>query len=259
MAKFKIIIKGIALSYIKKDNVWRLLFPFDRCHTVKLKLDEHDPGISLASPGALIDVTTGANTLSKGGAKSTYRNFLDLTADRMHDDGLVLRDDWEKSAVRMKIANALFSVYEMTKTRIAVTEDGEEKIPADYIGDTGLAEIESDELIIKVSGAKNFSMRFTADTTVTFYNDCDNTSEIAFTDMAMLYWVVKDKEKPRRQFSVAEEGAQRSSITPAAQPSVMPGGPQVATPDGRAERVMGVAGLPCHKVRVSDSGDFPDF
>lgn len=248
MAKVKITIKGIAMSYHKDDGIWKVIFPFNAdaggdCHNVRFTVDGAATA-PLAAPGRTVSITA-HNPKSKFAVGKGYKEFLDLTADYSHDDGVLNWDDWKTRSVFLSMENAVFSLDEMTKSRYALELDGRTTKKSDYLGYSGIAEIEAERVDIKISDMETISI--TTDAKVIFDNTCEEKTLRDNLDFQMVYFAVKDKKNPKKEFNLVREPADMPKKNSA-------GGGSVIVFDNPPE---GVPGLPCNKVRISNPKDLP--
>lgn len=240
MAKITVDIKGIAMIYHKGDGIWKILFPFDGCHTVKFSSSLDAGEISLAGQSHVRVITE--NPLSRFGIGSNYDAFLDMTADYMHEDGVKAKSDWQQKGVLLAIENAVFSVDEMTKSKYRVTEEGKTKKDFAYIGYSGKAEIESEKVTVEVPGLAGFPRVFDEDCRLVFDNDCRQFDLRETSDFQMFYSLIEDRINPGRQFTTERDAVVQSEES---QSSTFP--PMEDTNPAPDEE-----GLPCHQVIIGD-------
>ena len=267
MSEFTIITKGIAASYLKKDaaqnDVWKVLFPVNDCHNLKLRVGrddentDHDSGIVLGQMGVRIDISVTnplTATATKGG---DYDDFLDLTGAGLHSALKTKFPLDEMKAVLMSIENAEFSAEDHHPDAFKFVNGNGVDVTAPFqpIGNCGKAVVEGGELTLRVTGlgSGNFSMVFSEDTVITFDNDCYKATTKTAGDLEMLYDILRDAEDPGKKFSLKNMTflSQRAVVGVGANG----GGPNVntvtttnvtsAAPENSFE------GLPCNKFRIS--------
>jgi hypothetical protein len=239
MAKLNIIIRGIALSYHKGDGIWKILFPFDENHQIRFKGSPSDAGISLAQANRNIKITA-ENPVSTFEIGSDYENFLDLTADYSHKNGVVLKPDWRNKAVLMTIANAKLSVDEYTEKEHMLIKDGLITLEPTLIAYSGVAQIIGEKIIVEVSNHPDFPKVFENDQTLIFDNDCAHGADRIGSDFDLVYQILRDKQEAEQQFTVCKVPDNTNSIF-----SI---GVNV-----NINNVDPFTDLPCHKVRISKS------
>jgi hypothetical protein len=250
MAIVNIIIKGIAMSYYKDNDIWRIIFPFGECHEAKFKVDAGDPGIPLAEAGRRITVTT-ENPSSSFEIDDNYYDFLDLTADYSHADGVKLKDDWDEYAVFMTAENAKLSVYEYTPSEHVLTSsDNKVKFAPAQIGYSAIVRIESEKVIIDVGEHPDFPKIFDQNCTLFIDNDCEQGAERKFSDFDLVYNVVEDASPASERFVVRK--ISESLDTP-----IFVGSVYDPDDDNEGTKDPFARGLPCHKVRISKSENLP--
>jgi hypothetical protein len=245
MAKVKIIIKGIAMSYHKGDGIWKFIFPFEEghekhCHNLKFT-GVDGKAVPLAQAGRKV-VITAVNPKSEFGIGAGYEEFLDLTADYSHENGILKKDKWENQSVFMSIENAVFSLHERTKSRYSLEINGKTTKESDYIGYSGIAEIEAERVNVEISGLDIVSID--KDATIIFDNTCQEKRERDNADFQMLYYAVEDKSAAGKEFTLKRDSRD------------MPKGFDTALVIMDNAK-PGEIGLPCNKVRVSEPDDLP--
>lgn len=245
MARVNIIIKGIAMSYHKGDGLWRILFPFGDCHEVKFKEDQESSGISLARANRQIQITT-ENASSVFEIDDNYKDFLDLTADYSHRNGVRMKDGGDENAVLMSIENAKLSVYEYTTTEHMLINQNNVTFAPAQIGYSALAVIDSEKVFINVNDQADFPKVFEDDCTLIFDNDCGEGDTREISDFDLVYSVVEGVVAEEERFVVTKlpEHIDHPIV--------------VGTVFGPADKDCKdpfAGGLPCHMVRVSQPGN----
>jgi hypothetical protein len=273
MSKFTIIIRGIAASYMK-DDAWKVLFPFDNCHSVKLKVGDigilgadgtnisTDPtgGIVLGQRGVSIDVSV-TDPVTRTAEGDDYNDFLDLTGEGVHE-ALMPKSRMDKmDAVMLTMGNAEFSVLDhVAEPYRLVSEDITTESTTSYqkIGNCGVASIEGSELKVRVVGleAGSFSMSFTEDVTIAFDNECYDQTAISSGDLEMLYAVIRDADEESRKFKMEVEEVAQPAMAGAGSSTVSVAG-GVPVPEDPLMDPGPTGGLPCNKFRISKPGDLP--
>lgn len=241
MAKVNIVIKGISMIYHKDDSIWKILFPFGECHQVKFKQNENDSGIALASSNRQIEITT-QNASSVFEIGDSYNDFLDLTAEYSHANGVKIQNEWEDRAVLMTLENAKISVDEYTKNLHLMMKGNTVTLEPTNIGYSAKAEIESDEVTVNVSKHPDFPKVFNQDCTLIFDNDCEEGETRIISDFQMVYSVIEDIAQ-EEQFSVAK--LSKNVNFPVVAGTVFEGEKEDKFKDSLAD------GLPCHIVKIS--------
>jgi hypothetical protein len=239
VAKVKIIIKGIAMSYHKNDGLWKVLFPFGNGHEIKFKENPNDEGISLKEKGRKISITAN-NASSSFEIGSNYNDFLDLTADYSHSNGIKLKSDWSDATVLTTIENAKFSVDEYTEQDHLLMKDDVVMLEPKRIGYSGKVEIECDQLVINVTNHPDFPKTYESDCVLTFDNDCDQDVRRIGTDLELVYNAVEDAKETKLQFTVIKVPDNLNA-------PIIRGTPIDSNDKDPFSR------LPCHMVRISDS------
>lgn len=213
MAKpFTVLIKGISISYIKnvgKEDVWRVLFPFDeetsgglnKCHNVRLKLDQYDEGIILGREGLKglrIDIFPKGEITSETEQGNDYEDFVDLTGSYTHGSIKTRYDDLtfeELDGVIMTIPNAELSVDEHSGHLFGIRRYGggtTTRLPQD-IGLSAKAIIYCEDVdVVVTSPTKSFTINLKAGSTVIFDNDCPGATLNPPADFTMVYQLLED-------------------------------------------------------------------
>jgi hypothetical protein len=248
MASINIIIKGIAISYHKNDGLWKVLFPFGECHQVRYKESDNDPGIPLAEINQRIRITT-ENADSTFEIGENYNDFLDLTADYSHKNGVRMKDAWDENAVLMSIENAKVSVYEYTQNEHLMIKEKRVTLAPTKIGYSGIAIIESEKVIINVDNHPGFPKLLDKDCTIIFDNDCEQGETREISDLQMVYNLVEDPRAANEQFIVTK--------VPQNLDFEIVVGTVFDEETDENIRDPSLYGLPCHLVRVSKPEELP--
>jgi hypothetical protein len=241
MAKVNIIIKGISMIYHKDDDIWKILFPFGECHLLKFKQNENDPGLALASPNRQIEITA-QNASSEFEIGESYSDFLDLTAEYSHANGVKLQSGWENRAVLMTLENAKISVDDHTENPHILLKGSTVMLEPTNIGYSAKAEIEGDEVIVNVSNHPDFPKVFDQDCTLIFDNDCGEGETRQVSDFQMVYSVIEIMTS-EEQFTV--ETISKNSDLPIVAGTKFEGEIKEKYKDSLVD------GLPCHIVKIS--------
>jgi hypothetical protein len=244
MATVNIIIKGIALVYHKDDGLWKIMFPFGECHETKFKEGFTDSGIPLAAANRQIRIRA-ENPSSSFEIDDNYYDFLDLTADYSHVEGVRLKDDWEENAVFMSIENAKLSVHEYTATEHMLLSGNNVTFAPTNIGYSAEAAINCERVVVEVDNHPLFPRVFEQSCTLIFDNDCEQGAEREISDFDMVYNVVEDAQTAAERFVVTKVTEDRDF------PIVV--GTVLDEKFDQKYKDPFAKGLPCHIVRVSKS------
>jgi hypothetical protein len=243
MAKITIIVQGIAISYHKNDGLWKILFPFGDSHLIKFKETLNDNGLSLAKSNRYIRITA-ENAESSFAAGDNYKDFLDLTDEYSHSNGVRLKEDWEEKAVLMSVENAKFSVHKYTDYEHFMLKDTVVTSVPRKMGYSGKFEIISESITVHVDDHPEFPKVFDADCTLIFDNDCYDDKPKTRGDFEMVYNVIEDSQNSARQFTVAAVPDNRDE-------SISPGATFIPQTEEAGYRDPLNKGLPCHLVKIS--------
>lgn len=201
--KATILINGIALFYHKGDGLWKVLFPFDKCHTVKLLTPDNGTGVSLGTgEGSQVRIkATGA--ASKFDIDPNFADFLDLTSDNAHSSGVKLKDD-ANPFVLLTIESAKVSVGTHTLCRFQLFDANENVglTPFRRIAYSGKAEIDSEKIEIEING--NVEHSFEHDNIVIAFDNLCPTEDPKnpVSDLILLYDVIEDASGSGKEFTV---------------------------------------------------------
>jgi hypothetical protein len=239
MAKINIIVQGIAISYHKNDGLWKILFPFGDSHLIKFKESSNDTGLSLAKPNRHIRITT-ENAKSRFASGDNYEDFLNLTDEYSHLNGVKLKKDWDNQAVLMSVENAKFSVHEYTEYEHFMLNDTKVTSMPEKIGYSGKFEIESESITIHVNDHPDFPKVIDKDCSLIFDNDCHDDKPKASGDFEMVYNVIEDAKNSEWQFNVA-------TVPTDCDEAIIPGKTFIQ----KVYRDPRNKNLPCHMVRIS--------
>ena len=246
MAKFTIVIKGIAIVYHRDDDVWKVILPFAGCHRVLFSYDNQRPR-SFAQGGVTIEFKAD-DPVSEFAEGNDYDTFLDLTFARAHSKGIRRRGDWHDKGVLMTIPNASFSVFESNNSRYRLV-DPNNTVVHDFdrmdMGYYGVAEIDARELTMTVTGYEE-PWIFAQDTELLFDNEChgDEVMTDQFGDIKLVYNILQDRNSPGSRFDTRRH---QSDLPEPGKAQGRNGNPKPDLEDG----------LPCHMVVVGSPGDLP--
>jgi hypothetical protein len=268
MSKFTIITRGIAASYMK-DDVWKLIFPFNECHRLRLQVGGAQAanntggvgdtsGIVLGQRGVNIEigVTDPQSSTAEG---DDYHDFVDLTGEGAHDALTPRFPMDEMNAVLMTIANAEFSVLDHIDRgyRLVNPNGAESSAPFQKIGNCGKACLEGGELTVRVTGLEggSFSMVFPDDATIIFDNDCYEQPMSKKGDLEMIYDILCDADRETTRFVLEGEPVAIEPVTAAVGAGTAGLSPENPTTPNPA--IDGGDGLPCNKYRISNPRTLP--
>jgi hypothetical protein len=248
MALVRIFIKGIAMNYHKDDGLWRILFPIGDCHEIKFMKNDTDPGLALAKGNRQIRIRTeGASSKFQTG--DNFDQFLDLTAEYSHKDGVKVRDGWAEKAVLMTVENAKFSVDTLTNIDHFMLQGNKVTRSPGRIGYDGVLEIEADKVTVEVDDHAKFPQSFTEDTILIFDNDCGLFDPRKLSDFDMVYNVVDDANNPGQKFEMAKITDQMKGSLAA--------GTVLDHEDFQKVKDSLSKGLPCHEIQISRANGLP--
>jgi hypothetical protein len=263
----EIILKGVGICYEKKDT-WKILFPFNECHSVKFSCRKNDEKLTkighLAMANCRIDVNVSPERQNREAKRSPNfeKYVLDLThteekkqaqdsSGKVPTHGKVRvkkdkdkKEKWREKAVLLSLQNAEMSVLDYiedyTDEDILLHEvDTPNRKPIEYsLAHWLRAKIDlqpNEELTVKRNNSELLKITSTADKdivyTLTFDNDCVEVRENQ-NDMDMYYQIVEDAKNPKRRFRLVSA-------------SVNDEAPRVIPPGVRGDK-------PCMFVYVSD-------
>lgn len=250
MANVTIFIKGIAMFYHKGDGLWKVLFPFDECHTVKLITPNNGNGDSLGiGAGATVRIKT-INPTSKFDIDPNFDTFLDLTSENAHKEGVKLKTNNANPFVLLTIENAKVSVGESTRCRFQLQEGNTGLTPFTHIAYSAKATIESEKIEIEVGGSVVDD--FDQTVIIVFDNLCPTENpNNPVSDLILLYDVIEDSSGNGNEFTIDRH------------PEEKPGAALITDPILSAmgindNNVLPFApGLPCNVVKAGKSNDLP--
>lgn len=258
MSTINIIIKGIAICYqkvIDGKNVWRILFPFNECHTVKFSYNKGAGEVFVGHLGKAKSRVEVALQPEAGPASSTQEfdeKVLDLTsgdASLETHSSIASKEKWEERGILLTIPSAVFDVrktlldfsinqglniflYNSKNGAIQILHNsngsGQTRDIAHSI--TGRIVLEKKgALSVKTDTNTVFTAEPDTDYTLTFDNDCNELPKGRFkNDMEMIYELLEEPEQADRKFLVKAEG-------------------------GTAEPPDLLKGKPCLVVKISDA------
>lgn len=253
--KATIFIRGVGMVF-EDEGVWKVIFPFDECHTVKFKESDQDPGISLAAPGGGKVSIRAVEPSSSFAVGDDFDDFIDLTADKAHCEGVVLKDKPDPF-VLLSIQNARLSVGEHTFCRYHLLDGDYPVSELKEVAYSAKAEIESRQLVVEAEGVEGFPKTFDgADSIVlTFDNICppeeddddetdEDLQEEPVSDLKLLYGIMQDARGNGKEFTIDRAEDEK----PGNAPPPEPGTPGLSQRDND-NLLPGEPGLPCNVVK----------
>jgi hypothetical protein len=268
MVTLKINIVGIAVCYFKEsDNLFKVLFPFDTNHRVKLRAG--NIYMELGSPNCRVSVTN-AETKSEF---PNFGGFLDITSPGKTHESVKTVEEWEKHGVLLGVTGAKFSELASTFCRFGLNDKrtGARALREMVIGYSGQLELKGSDIVMNVSsGSSTFPIRISADTEIVFDNSCLTCpGENQSADFDMIYSVLEDKQDATKQFFLARhpddmpkpspggtQGDMRiSALQPGEQVETIPSIGRIGHVDNNPLRAT--AGLPCNIVVATNPEGLP--
>ncbi len=244
---FNVFIEGVAASY-NIDSVWKILFPLDDCHILRLRTDTNHPsenfGLPMGKKGFRMDISV-TNPVSDFKVTKSYEKFVDLTGSTAHSGGVKLKDIGlsRLKATLVSIENGEFSSAKDTTRKFRLLDKAGAAVTNTFetIGEHGKVTLMGDELKIRVKGpGADFSIVFPESADIFLDNDCENKSTNDIGDLEMLYTLIEDKVAPGIvKFRLESE----IDLTP--DPTGTSGDPN--------------GGLPCNIYQISKPGDPGDL
>jgi hypothetical protein len=244
MATISIIIQGIAICYQKEiegKTVWRILFPFNHCHTVKFEYEKGADKVfvgHLGTPKSRVEVTMNGAT-SASSTEEFDNQVLDLTTDtviRTHSK-IALKSGWDERGVLLTIPSIVFDVRDTLldfpenrlldeiflhnpdgPTEQILYDKASSAIVLDVAHSiTGRIQLKAGEaLSVKIDENTIFTTEPNTNYTLIFDNDCDEIEELPDgtyrNDMEMIYTLFQDTSHANRKFLV--EARANLSIPP---------------------------------------------
>jgi hypothetical protein len=197
----RIFIKGVGLCY-QKDNLWKVLFPFDDCHRIKFSSNDiSTDAVELAGPERKIEVVVAGGTKLPPAIDESFDLFLNLTDSFAHESGVRMKKGWEANGVLMTIENAVFFA-ETTENEFTLYEDGKPKKELGIIGHSSYVTInlkENEKLRVLVDGEEIFATTAGIQPTLIFDNDCPHDEQRpGLNDFDMLYNIIEDSDADKR-------------------------------------------------------------
>lgn len=252
MATINIIIKGIAICYQKEiagKKVWRILFPFNECHTTKFGYEKGNEKVfvgHLAKAKSKIEVTRSAGGGSAGSSARFNNQVLDLTTNSVitTHSKVALKSGWDTRGVLLTIPSVFFDIrmtlleYEDTRLLDQIflynPDEATEQILYDRDSSTtvldvahsitGEIQLRAEEtLSVETDEHSIFTTEPNTDYTLIFDNDCDEILELPDgtyrNDMEMIYQLFQEPNHTNRKFLVQGRG------NPAEPPNLLRGKP----------------------------------
>jgi hypothetical protein len=206
LADVNILIKGIAICYFR-NNVWTVLFPFNKDHRVKLVSPKFSGGKELGFPGESVQIrAVGAGASHAVEPPASFTDFIDLTGGYAHQRVKPLAD-WPKHGVYLTIENATFEKLDNTYCRYLVTDShGVEKKAPIEIGYAATLNLSS--IVVQANGQETFTHTLTGNTNLTFDNTCPGRIAEDDADFNMVCSLIEGADGTHRQFKMKRDPAQ---------------------------------------------------
>lgn len=256
----KFIIKGLAICYHKDDGVWRIIFPFDEDHIINFTLKKTKilesaaenlgefplnrivkeettfQSISLAAANRRISIET-VNALIPDKLESgDFSEFIDMTANYSHFNGVKLKDNWQERGVLMTLPNAtLFmekstlSSFILAPQNLSVGVDlgtiGEVvggNVSLDSAGGCMVLKIADDNIVPPIDFEENASYE------LIFDNDCATLNGVGKEDFPHYYELLEDVESNDLIFDANVKLEKTVSIESETNPLILCGGVRIS-------------------------------
>ncbi|HEY0428336.1 MAG TPA: hypothetical protein VGC76_11180 [Pyrinomonadaceae bacterium] len=252
-----VLIKGVAICY-KKDNLWKILFPFDDCHSVKLSYKTGTREVFLGHFGQAkgkIEIITNQAAFPPQSSGEFDHEVVNLTDAGVTHQSIVPKSGWDSKGILLTIQNANFDV----KNRL---EDFPEAIAGldifltdrnvdkkfgenEHIAHSVEAKIQlSENEFVKVNIGRTelFTTEPGNTYNLIFDNDCDKPLKAPKrNDMEMFYELIEEPNDRSRKF-------------------VVEGRPKHGTPTPKSNRNEPpdlLQGKPCLVVKASKGDQLP--
>lgn len=226
MPTIYILIEGVAVGY-KHSNNWRVLFPYDLCHSAAFSYKRGNPSGSgspvfvehLGSPGPSVKITHNSSATIEPTTPefdSKAFNLTKSTAPLMTHTRLAHKPRWKDKGIFLSIGKATFGVRNTladstTNGRIPFLRrpDGGED-PMDPANTAHYVQAEvplrsSRETFTVKRGSRtlfdNQALGPNSNYTLIFNNDCDSQSA-SVSDMDLVYRLLGDHDGSNKQFCV---------------------------------------------------------
>jgi hypothetical protein len=246
MAKVEIFFRGIGMIHHKDDGLWRVLFPFDDCHTVKFTSTFSEKEFSLASPGRNVRIRAVEPTsVFKIGER--FDDFLDIASEVSHQDGVRIKDEEGTPFVLLTMENAEMLVGSHTYCRYQLLDKTNVLTHPKEIAYSGKAVIEAKSVVVEADGVDGFPLTFDEDARISFDNIClqnalhPNNQPIS--DLELLYDAIEDAAEPGKKVTIDRDPAQK--------PEVLKTDLNFAGITDLDNILPGQKGLPCNVVKAS--------
>jgi hypothetical protein len=217
MSTITITFRGVAIGY-KKGEVWKVLFPFNSCHTVKFLVREPDTGEetlidNFGNAGNRIDLQAGAAVRNSSSPIHFDPNLYDLTSAKTHGS-LVRANNWSDRGVVLTLGPAEFSVVDYLQDPDPYGSspwltDGKQEWPIERLVHSVKATLvleDGDSLNVISEGSTKLTTGADSDHDLIFDNDCPDLVANK-NDMHMFYQVVEDGHDPSRRFWIKGKGS----------------------------------------------------
>lgn len=264
----KIIIKGVAICY-KKNNLWKVLFPFDDCHTVKLNYEHGAEKGFLGNFGRTkckIEVTTNQTLVPPSSSGQFDEEILNLTSDSSNNTGKTFpyithqavkaKEGWNTRGVLLTMQNTNLDVNDSLKEDFSDSLQGYDIYLTDKNTDKridfnqagieiahsieGKIGLDGENIItVKVDNTEIFTTVPGGTYIFTFNNDCEGKPKPPKTnDMEMFYEVIEDANPQANRKFVIEGRPNGQVVNRSIPPNFADGKPCLAV------EVTKVEGLP---------------
>ena len=214
MATMTITIKGIAICYYHyTTRTWKVLFPFNGDHTVKIS-ESGSAGISLGFLKGEIKITHNINASTASLPPTTpdrFCDFLNITdKDHCHEK-IRLTSNWDDHGVLMTVGNASFSIDELSRSHYLLRDEkGIVTRQPSIVGHSAKLILSADSIMVDAldgDGNPVFPAPFERDCDILIDNTCPaqcaHVGNLA--DFDMIYNVIEDASDRTRRFKLERE------------------------------------------------------
>jgi hypothetical protein len=212
--RVSIIFKGVGLNYLN-DAGWKIIFPFDSCHQLNLTCQKNDDPPEDLGPQAAADtaiVLTVTDAVPTTGADPDMDDFVDLTANYSHSDGINFKESWRDYGVELTLTSGTLSVNDYSGSEFVVADNTSEitKAPAtvgaSLLGEVDVGEGSALEISVGEIILKSIKYEQGAVYTLVFDNDCYlvGRESPGLNDFKMFYTIIEDAVDSGTEYELSD-------------------------------------------------------
>lgn len=207
MPTLTIIVKGIGICY-RKDPYWKILFPFDRHHKLKLEIVGHNT-LTLGIPQETISIEAMGATSTFGENNSDFDRFINITGNNGHSRGIRPLIGGNSRYALLTIKDGVFFQDEPTKCSYSLIKKQDSVVPPGtayaVVGYSARIEVTGEKFSIAAQHIPGSPIQISSDSTIKLDNTCEKCNPDGDADFELIYNMVEDVDDPDREFTIVRD------------------------------------------------------